>query len=113
LFSLINEAQASHGLRPPVESGNRQGKALLSADIELATIVPHWKGISEHFRSFIKEMRDDGFAADLPFYMTCLAFIASDSPVLRSFSKEIADGEYTNGQLESHWRLSSPKESIT
>jgi hypothetical protein len=84
---------------------NSQGKILVTAELELATIVPHWKGISKHLRSFIKEMRSDGLNVDLPFFMKCLAFIATDWPAIDYFSKSVVKGEFTRGQLENHWRI--------
>src|SRR5262249_18705336 len=69
---------------------NSQGKILVTAELALAQIVPFWKGFSKHLRSFIKEMRHLGFNADLPFYMKCLAFIATDWPVIDSFKDQVA-----------------------
>ncbi|MBI3005307.1 MAG: DUF262 domain-containing protein [Ignavibacteriales bacterium] len=89
---------------------NSQGKILVTAELELATIVPHWKGFSKHLRSFIREMKGEGFIADLPFYMKCLAFIATDWPVLDYFSKQVLNGEFKKSQLERFWRLT--KQSI-
>jgi len=83
---------------------NSQGKILVTAELELATIVPHWKGFSKHLRTFIKEMRADGFIADLPFYLKCLAFIATDWPAIDYFSKSVVNAEFSQGQLESFWR---------
>lgn len=83
---------------------NSQGKILVTAELELATIVPHWKGFSKHLRTFIKEMRADGFIADLPFYMKCLAFIATNWPAIDNFSKSVVKAEFSREQLESFWR---------
>ncbi len=83
---------------------NSQGKLLVTAELELATIVPHWKGFSKHLRSFIKEMRKIEFIADLPFYMKCLAFIMTDWPALDYFSGQVVKGEYSKGELEAAWR---------
>ncbi len=83
---------------------NSQGKILVTAELELATIVPHWKGFSKHLRIFIREMRGGGFNADLPFYMKCLAFIATDWPPMGSFSKAVVKGEYSISQLERYWK---------
>jgi hypothetical protein len=85
---------------------NSQGKILVTAELELATIVPHWKGFSKHLRTFIKEMRGVGFNADLPFYMKCLAFIATDWPAIDFFSRKVVKGdEYSTKQLEQYWEL--------
>jgi hypothetical protein len=89
---------------------NSQGKILVTAELELATIVPHWKGFSKHLRTFIREMRSEGFYADLSFYMKCLAFIATDWPAIDYFSKLVVKEEYNKGQLERYWRLT--KKSI-
>lgn len=80
---------------------NRQGKILVAAELELATIIPHWKGFSKLLRTFIKEMRSEGFHADLSFYMKCLAFIATDRPAIDYFSKQIVEGNegYSSKQL--------------
>lgn len=98
---------------------NSQGKRLVTAEIEMATIVPYWKGISRYFRDFIKQMRKEGFNADLSFYMKCLAFVATDWPAIDYFSnqvvveaqkvadgsKKVADCKYTPDQLNKLWEL--------
>ena len=83
---------------------NSQGKILVTAELELATIVPHWKGFSKLLRTFIREMRVDGLNADLSFYMKCLAFIATNWPSIENFSKAVVKGEYTVGELEKYWK---------
>lgn len=84
---------------------NSQGKVLVTAELELAKIVPHWKGFSRHLRKFIKEMRHEGFNASLPFYMRCLAFIATDWPPIKYFSDQVEKGEegFQPAQLEKYW----------
>ena len=98
---------------------NRQGKILVAAEVELAKIVPHWTGISGHFRDFIKQMRKEGFNADLSFYMKCLAFVATNWPAMDYFSSQVvgeaqqvaagrkkaADCRYRPEQLNRHWEL--------
>ncbi|MBI5653092.1 MAG: hypothetical protein HZC40_21990, partial [Chloroflexi bacterium] len=84
---------------------NSQGRILVTAELELATIVPHWKGFSKHLRTFIKEMRGEGLNADLPFYLKCLAFIATNYPPIDYFSKRIVKEEFTRSQLEGYWKL--------
>jgi hypothetical protein len=85
---------------------NSQGKVLVTAELELAKIVPHWKGFSRHLRKFIKEMRREGFNASLPFYMRCLAFIATDRPPIKYFSDQVEKGEdgFQPAQLEKYWQ---------
>jgi hypothetical protein len=85
---------------------NSQGKVLVTAELELAKIVPHWKGFAAHLREFIKEMRGEGFNASLPFYMRCLAFIATDWPPIKYFSDQVEKGEegFQPAQLEQYWR---------
>jgi len=84
---------------------NSQGRILVTAELELATIVPHWKGFSKHLRTFIREMRSQGFNADMPFYIKCLSFIATDWPAIDSFSKSIVNGEFSTRELEKHWAV--------
>lgn len=100
---------------------NSQGKVLVTAELELAKIVPHWKGFAAHLRTFIKEMRREGFNAGLAFYMRCLAFIATDSPPIKHFSDKVekagepppetADPAFQPAQLEKHWEKT--KKAIT
>jgi hypothetical protein len=84
---------------------NSQGKILVTAELELASIVPHWRGFTKYLRTFIKEMRSEGFNADLPFCMKCLAFIATDWPAIDYFRKQVANEEYSQRQLERYWNL--------
>jgi hypothetical protein len=85
---------------------NSQGKVLVTAELELAKIVPHWKGFAAHLRKFIKELRREGFNAGLPFYMRCLAFIATNWPPIKSFSDHVEKGEdrFQPAELEKHWQ---------
>jgi hypothetical protein len=84
---------------------NSQGKILVTAELELATIIPHWNDFSKHLRTFIKAMRSEGFNADLPFYMRCLAYIATDWPAIDYFSKQVVKDAYSRAQLERYWGL--------
>ncbi len=72
--------------------------------------MPHWKGFSKHLRTFIREMRSEGFNADMSFYMKCLAFIATNWPPIDNFSRSVVKGEFSRAQLERHWK--STKKSI-
>lgn len=85
---------------------NSQGKILVTAELELASIVPHWKGFSKHLRTFIKEVRGDGFKVDLPFYMKCLAFVATNRPAMDHFSHKVQneDEGYAGSELERYWK---------
>jgi hypothetical protein len=85
---------------------NSQGKVLVTAELELAKIVPHWRGFARLLRKFIKEMRREGFNASLPFYMRCLAFIATDWPPIKYFSDQVEKGEddFQPAQLEKYWQ---------
>jgi hypothetical protein len=98
---------------------NKQGKALVTAEVELAKLIPYWPGVSKCFRDFIRQRREEKFYADLPFYMKCLAFVATDWPAIEYFSsqvvseaeqvvtsrKKIADCKYRPEQLNKHWEL--------
>jgi hypothetical protein len=87
---------------------NSQGKVLVAAELELATIVPHWKGFSKHLRIFIREMKKAGFIIDLPFCLKCLAFVATDWPAIDYFSELVTSENDTKKlripELETAWK---------
>jgi len=81
---------------------NKQGKALVTAEIELANIIPYWRGISRRLRDFIRKMRNKGFPIDLPFVMRSLSAVANDSARIDEFSKRIKKEDYSHNQLDKY-----------
>ena len=79
---------------------NKQGKSLVTAEIELANIIPHWPRLSNRLRTVISNMKKKGFNIDLPFLMRCLAAVANNSAKIDEFTKRIKKEEYTTAQLE-------------
>ncbi|HEX2787409.1 MAG TPA: DUF262 domain-containing protein [Ignavibacteria bacterium] len=83
---------------------NKQGKTLITAEIELANIIPYWNGISEEFRNFIRRMRKEGFIIDLPLIMRCLASVANNSAKIDDFTKRVMNNAFLKNQLITFWK---------
>lgn len=81
---------------------NKQGKPLVTAEIELANIIPYWRGISRRLREFIRKMRNKGFPIDLPFVMRSLSAVANDSARIDEFSKRIKKEDYSHKELDKY-----------
>ncbi len=79
---------------------NKQGKTLVTAEIELANIIPHWPKLSTRLRLMIGKMKKKGFNIDLPFLMRCLAAVANNSAKIDEFTKRIKKDEFSLAQLE-------------
>ena len=45
---------------------NSLGTQLTGAEIHLARIVPHWRGITKDFRDYRRELRQKNYDLDLP-----------------------------------------------
>ena len=71
----------------------------MTAEIELANIVPHWQGISKRLRDFISKMRKKGFPIDLPFLMRSISAVANNSARIDDFSKRIKKDEFSKKEL--------------
>jgi len=86
---------------------NKQGKTLVTAEIELANIIPHWQGISIKMRNYIKKCRRNSFFIDLPFVMRCLASVANNSAKIDILTKRILKKDFNEIHLNRFWSITT------
>lgn len=82
---------------------NSQGKPLVTAEIELANILPYWKGFSYKLRLFIEELAKGGLSVGLPFLLNCLASISINKPKIDIFTRKIQNNTLTRRKLNTNW----------
>jgi hypothetical protein len=83
---------------------NSLGTQLTGAEIHIARIIPHWRGITKDFRGFLKKVRDDHwYELDLTFLIRCLTVLKTNGPRLASFSDKVAEDEVPRRELDKLW----------
>lgn len=84
---------------------NSEGTPLEGAEIHIARIIPHWRGITKDFRAFLHEL--DGsrnYELDLTFLVRCLTVLRTKGPRIARFSDMVADGRVRRPELDRLWR---------
>jgi hypothetical protein len=86
---------------------NSQGTQLTGAEIHIASIIPHWRGIAGEFRKYRRDLRKGGYDLDLTFLMRAITVIACDVPQIKKLadrvSQEDSQKKLTKGQLNRLW----------
>jgi hypothetical protein len=83
---------------------NSLGTQLTGAEIHLARIVPHWKGITSKFRKYRHDLGQMDYDLDLTFLMRAITVIACGVPQIKKLAAKVSQGELTVGHLDSIWR---------
>jgi hypothetical protein len=82
---------------------NSQGTQLTGAEIHMASIIPHWRGISSEFRSYRRYLRKSGYDLDLTFLMRAITVIACDVPQIKKLADRVSQKDLTRTQLNRLW----------
>jgi uncharacterized protein DUF262 len=82
---------------------NSQGTQLTGAEIHIASIIPHWRGISGEFRKYRQDLRKSGYDLDLTFLMRAITVIACDVPQIKKLADIISHKNLTKRQLNRLW----------
>ncbi|MBF6568055.1 MAG: DUF262 domain-containing protein [Candidatus Binataceae bacterium] len=85
---------------------NSQGTQLTGAEIYIASIIPHWRGISTEFRKYRGDLRKDGYDLDLTFLMRAITTTACDVPQIKKLADKVSHGDLKRSQLDRLWRES-------
>jgi hypothetical protein len=72
---------------------NSQGTQLTGAEIHLARIVPHWKGIAKQFRDYRKQLRQKNYELDLTFLMRAITVVECNVPQIKRLADTVARKE--------------------
>jgi hypothetical protein len=83
---------------------NSAGTQLTGAEIHLARIVPHWKGITREFRSYRKELTHKRYDLDLTFLMRAITVVECDVPQIKKLADTISKDKPSRRHLDRTWR---------
>src|SRR5207244_12631635 len=68
---------------------NSLGTPLTGAEIHLARLVPHWKGITANFRAYRKQLREKNFDLDLSFLMRAITAVECDTAQIAKLTQRM------------------------
>lgn len=83
---------------------NSAGTQLTGAEIHLARIVPHWKGITKEFRGYRKELVSKKYDLDLTFLMRSITVIECDVPQIKKLADRISKDKPSRVHLNKTWK---------
>jgi hypothetical protein len=83
---------------------NSAGTQLTGAEIHLARIVPHWKGITSEFRDYRRELRKNNYDLNLTFLMRAITVIECNVPQIKKLADRISKDQPSRIRLNNLWR---------
>jgi hypothetical protein len=83
---------------------NSMGTQLTGAEIHLARIVPHWRGITKHFRDYRAVLRSRNYDMDLTFLMRAIAAIECNTAQIAKLAALIRKEKLGRNHLDRTWR---------
>jgi hypothetical protein len=83
---------------------NSLGTQLTGAEIHLAKIVPHWKGITRKFRDYRYELGHKDYDLDLTFLMRAITVIECGVPQIKKLAEKVSRRDLTKSHLDSTWK---------
>jgi len=83
---------------------NSQGTSLTGAEIHLARLVPHWRGITTDFRDYRRDLRDRKYDLDLSFLMRSITAIECNSAQISKLTQKMAKKNLSKASLKRSWR---------
>lgn len=84
---------------------NSQGTQLTGAEIHLARIVPHWRGITKEFRKYRKELKQKNYDLDLTFLLRAITIVECRVPRIRRLAEKVSKERPSHKQLNKSWKL--------
>lgn len=84
---------------------NSLGTQLTGAEIHLARIVPHWKGITRDFRDYRKLLRQKNYDLDLTFLIRAITVVECQVPQIKKLAERIAKDQPSRKHLNKTWKL--------
>jgi hypothetical protein len=82
---------------------NSQGTQLTGAEIYMASIIPHWSGISRKFRDYLRELRRSGYELDLTLLMRTITVIECKVPQIKKLADRVSKGQLSSTKLNQLW----------
>jgi hypothetical protein len=83
---------------------NSEGTRLTGAEIHLARIVPHWRGITRQFRDYRTELRQKRYDLDLTFLMRAITVVACRVPRIKKLAEQVSEGKLSSAHLNKTWK---------
>jgi len=83
---------------------NSQGTQLTGAEIHLARIVPHWRGITKEFREYRTELRRKNYDLDLTFLIRAITVVECKVPRIRKLAERVSKERPPRKQLDRSWK---------
>jgi len=83
---------------------NSQGTQLTGAEIHLARIVPHWRGITSEFRDYRLQLRERNYDLDLTFLMRAVTIVECQVPQIKKLAERVAKDKPSRRHLNDTWR---------
>lgn len=82
---------------------NSQGTQLTGAEIHLARLVPHWRGITKDFRDYRRELKARNYDLDLSFLMRSITAIECDSAQIAKLTQKMTKDHLSKRHLKRSW----------
>jgi len=83
---------------------NSRGTQLSGAEIHLARIVPHWRGITREFRDYRKALRQKNYDLDLTFLMRAITVVECRVPQIKKLAEKVSIDRPTRTHLNKTWK---------
>jgi hypothetical protein len=83
---------------------NSQGTQLTGAEIHLARIVPHWRGITKEFRDYRLRLVERHYDLDLTFLMRAVTIVECQVPQIKKLAERVAKDRPSRRHLNVTWR---------
>ena len=83
---------------------NSQGTQLTGAEIHLARIVPHWRGITKEFRNYRQELRQKNYDLDLTFLIRAITVVECKVPRIKRLAEKVSKERPSRKQLDKSWQ---------
>lgn len=84
---------------------NSQGTQLTGAEIHLARIVPHWRGITKEFRDYRRQLGQKNYELDLTFLMRAITVVECRVPQIQKLAEKVAKDHPSRKHLNKTWKL--------
>src|SRR5207302_5861698 len=83
---------------------NSQGTQLTGAEIHLARIVPHGRGITSEFRDYRRQLRQKNYDFDLTFLIRAITVVECQVPRIKKLAERVSSDHPPRKQLDKSWR---------
>lgn len=83
---------------------NSQGTQLTGAEIHMARIVPHWRGITKEFRDYRRDLRQKNYDLDLTFLMRAITVVECNVPQIKKLAERVAKDRPSRVHLNRTWK---------